>query len=228
MEINQIKSLLAKVNHCNEDPERTILIRKAEKILIEYLTEVPSDLEMWYKLVLLNLVFFHDEFEGIKHLQTIWEKFQDARAPILIAFVKDEYLGGVEESDFETLSLITTSDLRLKACTEKLISDYCINNKSESDYLKHLAKSIFLCDKYVHAYLNLGYFYKEQKDDEITAMHYFSKALSSVEKVFNEDDTRNRDYFDLTGYFNEMVYSIHCTIPKYEYIKALAEGKEIY
>lgn len=227
MEIKQVRSLLNEIDQLDQGNERFALIEKAEKVLPEYLMVPSSDIEIWYSLVLLKLIFLHDEFEAIQTLQEIWEKFHDERAVILIAFIKEEFLGGVEENDFSLLTIINPYDTRMQACKEKFISNYYKKIRPEQEYLNQLSKSVLLYEKYVHAHLDIGSFYKEERQDKQAARHYFSKALNCIEKVFDDSDLKHINSFDLDAYFNEMVYGIHCTKPKYEYIKALAVGNEI-
>jgi hypothetical protein len=42
--------------------------------------------------------------------------------------------------------------------------------------------------------------------------------------VSTEADIKSRNYFDLNTYFDEMIFGVRCIIPKYEYIKSLANG----
>lgn len=221
MEISNIRSLLDKINHFDQVTHGSGPIEEVESHLLNYLKQNQNDLEMWYNLVLLNLIFLHDETSALKYLAEMRAKFSDPKITILICFIQNEFLGGIEERDFKILETENAIDKKIEACRAFYLAMYYKNCGKGVDYSSRLIESTVLYKNFVHAYIELGYFFQEEKHDKKTAQSYFFRALDSIEKILAESEIKTYNYFDLDNYFDEMIFGVWCTTPKYEYIKSL-------
>lgn len=219
--IMDIKEALKDINS-SPTPDRKRL-EQVETGIKKYLSENEWDVDMWYNLVLLNLLYFHDELGAVDLLTSILHRFNDPRSLIMICHIKEAYMGGIDEHLSELLQKMDTTDKLLTACKGFYLFAF-FKNQGDPNCLGYLTNSISLYEDFVHAYIELGYYYKDDLNDAKKAAYYFYKAFSAVKVVLDHNDIQQSNFFDLKNYFDEMIVGIACTQPKYEYIKSLVRG----
>lgn len=219
---SEINAILTEINYLDAGKLGKKQLDEVESLVLEYLKDNSTDIEMWYKLVLLNLNFFHDEESAIKHLRTIHELFKDDKSIILICFIHDEFWGGIEQEDDIALQEQIPADNRLQACREFYLAKFRKDKAIDEDFVKGLLRAVDHYNNYVHVYLELGHHFKDERADLKKAQTFFAKAIASVERELTVEGGKN-DYLDINFYFKEMVFGLYCTTPKLEYIKSLSK-----
>lgn len=184
-------------------------IEKLEAVLEEKLNQEPTNIDLWFKLALVELCFpFEDGFKGrdcIEKILAIQEN--NPIALLLLAYIQFYYLGGLEEALMLKLnSLHTVSDeinsmLRYAASWFYFLKDEQIKEQ-------FLKESVSIYSGHVRNYVHLAnaYFAKGFHEE---AKGLIKKALGNVVKVYNDDDVV--DITDVNEFLNERIKGIYIT-----------------
>lgn len=207
--LKKFRDLCIKKGHIEEG-----VINKIETETCNYLENNPDDLEIWYKIVLLEFHDFHDEYSAIKFLNIIWNRFKKIESLILIAFIQAEFLGGIDDGIYSSLDKYSSDNSDIMACIYFLKGMFDELGKPKLA-IENYRKAISLKNNFVHAYFYLGHVLEREKDI-LNAKIEYEKAVSAVKQSL---DNSYYDYYDIHNYFDEYIYGTNPSSVKFEILK---------
>jgi len=192
------KELLQKINYIlsNANTSTDSSIIKCEQYIIEYLDTNPTDKEVWYNLVVLELIPpLADDTKAIELLNKIWRNFRDIKALIYVVVIQDIH----SYISFKYINVLLNnleiiSDNKTKAMINYAIALYYIQNSDEQKAKKYLTNALHLQETFPNAYKLL--FESQTADTPINSLDYTTDDYDWLslenfenEEIFGYDDT---------------------------------------
>ncbi len=210
----------------NDDEE------KAAAMIEERLKEEPNNIELWLRLALLELYPPIADYEkSIESCEKVldFEK-NNVIAILLIAYIKDRLLGGIDEKLKNKLCFLTTDSAELNSMLRYVASWYYAASwyyeRKEDPNMKEqlLKESINLYKGHVWNYVCLAVLYFS-KGRDLEAKELVKMALKNVQKVYRIDNDDNLEYdaTDSNEFLNERINGIHITSGNLERIKDMLD-----
>lgn len=203
--------------HAVTEPEAT------EVLIEEHLKKNPDNIELWIRLAILELSPpLADYYKSIDCLKRVLEYENDNfYAIVLLAYVNDSRLGGVQEELYNKLCMCRTTDNEEKSIVEMAKSWYYRHNDMGM-YEKQLVSSISLCGSHVWNRVELGQLnIRNGMYEEGT--NYIKSALKNVKLVYSTNEVTSYDLTDFREFFNEHLKGTHLTQENFNFIKGLLE-----
>lgn len=208
--IKKIKVLTREFYALPEGKDEFTLL-KIEKLLQEYLLFHPSDIEMWFRMAILEFTPPLRDYERItKYLNNILARDpHNAFAIILLSYAQLVFRGTVKEDIFEKLNSIQNQSNEVQSLIELAKSWYYETNNNTTMQEKHLTNSTLLNDQSVYNYKSLASLYSEQGKIK-KAISLLERAIDNVKVICNNQNTNcNDDVTDLYLFFDTSIKQTH-------------------
>lgn len=221
------KDLLEKIKVLNKGLQTEAL----EKLLETALQKEPKDIELWFKLAIVELIPpLADYYKSIECLNKILEyDHNNPYALLLMAYIYDTRLGGVDDVLFNRLCEVHVENKELQSLIELAKAwhyrfPYYLKNKDGDLYEKFMLKSIELCKTHVYSYLELARYYINEGKKKL-AIKLLKRALQNITIIYTRI-LHKEDYTDVNEYIDENIKGVHITDMNYDGIKTLLKNTE--
>ncbi len=203
-------------------------IEQAELLFLEYLRDNKNDIEIWFKLAILELrPPLMDVDRSIFYLREIWNYSNNIKAVVYIAIVQDIYLGGIEKDILNILEINIKNiknDKLLLAMINYAVGLYYKNNNSSNiiNAIPYFLQAIDIIPYFVHSYYNLGQIYRAKNNN--LSKNYYLKAVQNVRNILKDIDKKSYDKLSISFFEEETILGSFTTQPKYDYLVSLTKS----
>lgn len=193
-------------------------LEEAEMLLENYLELYPQETEAWLRLACLQLCSpISDFYKSIECINSILSYDRNnVDAILLLAFIHQTCLGGVDEVLFNKLDSLKVEDRNYRSMIE-YVKSWRYWRTEEPPYEELLIKSTQVCDCHVYNHRCLARYYFKRGETE-KGKQLIQIALSNVQGIYSQN-IEIADRTSVKELFNEHIKGVHITESNFNSIK---------
>ena len=221
-----MKDLISKIIELSKDWGIEEL-EKIESLIENKLKEDPSNIALWLRLAILELVPpLVDHEKSIDSLnRALAIDKNNAIATLLLAYVNYYCVAGIDEELMNKLNSISTDDNEINSMLKYVASWFYIDKDPKFEEML-LQESINSSEDHVYNYVHLAKLYFKQGRNQ-EAVVLVKKALDNIKKIYSLNDSKEGyDFTDVNKFLNERIKGICLTDSNLKFIKELLKNKK--